>query len=303
MPRKPTLKAAEPIATGVVEDAIREDLKASDTLGALVTQRQHQVVIYNRDEALTRLRGLMANGTQIMLEIGATLEWIRQHEPEADFREVVEAVGLDVRTAGRFMQAGRKFQLALNDDQRAAFRDLSRGKLYELLVLDDEQVAELADGLPVAGLTLDDIDTMSTSELRRTLREERAKAKVAEETKARQLADKNARQDALEEELDKLRHGGRDTEKQLALEREQAAVKAFSEASLEVLGAIAKFDQAVADCLAERTEARVTLTEQSTVWLFQRIAEIATQRGMAVDFESIVTPEWARALAPAKKAA
>lgn len=285
-------KAAEVIHTGLENSA--EALQTLQREGAnhelAVHEAMGSVEPYNRMEVMARIRGLMEAGARVMLELGEQLIRLRENEPEADFSTAMASLGMDTRTAYRCMQASRKFRLGMNPDQQAALEDLSRGKMYELLVLDDEEVKTLADGGTVAGLTLDEIDTMSTSELRRTLRQERAKAKADLDTKDRQIAAKNEVLDQRDAELDKLTHGGRDTEKRLAAEREQNAIKAFHDSGLELLGAIQKFDLAVADCLAEQTEARTTLAEQTVTWLFQRIAQIATDRGMPVDFTAIVDP-------------
>lgn len=58
---------------------------------------------------------------------------------------------------------------------------------------DDENLAELADGGTVAGLTLDDVDRMSVRELRQALRE----ARETNAAQQRVLADKNEKIDSL----------------------------------------------------------------------------------------------------------
>lgn len=291
-------KAAQPAAP--VETAFDDTATAGNvvTLHQAVAGHQMQVASaiggelepYNSEAEISRVRGLMAAGAQVMLELGQALIRIRENEPDARFSEILQRLNLERNVAYRSMHAARKFMLSLPEGNREAFNAMSRGKLYELLVLDDDQAEELAKGGTVLGLTLDEIDTMSTSELRRTLREERAKAKADLDTKDRQIGAKNEQIDKLDEQLDRLQHGGKDVEARLAVEREQAAVKAFQDASLELLGAIQRFDLAVADCLTERTEARVTLAESTVSWLFQRISQLANERGMPVDFEAIVDP-------------
>lgn len=276
------LEGAEPALQGLQREAGKHDL--------IVRQETGSVVPYNRYEVLARIRGLMDAGARLMLELGEALVLLRENEPNADYQALVAQLGFDERMASRFMQAARKFRLGVSPEDRPRFEGMSRGKMYELLVLDDEEVAELASGGSVAGLTLDDIDTMSTSELRRTLREERAKAKADADSKDRLIDAKNQIIDQSQEELDKLTHGGKDVEKRLAVEREQNAVKTFNDAALELLGSIQRFDLAVADCLTEQTEARMTLATQTVTWLFQRIAQVALDRDMPVDFQAVVDP-------------
>jgi len=285
------------VAAAVVETGFEG--KDRELLGEQRSAANHSLAViggsreiapYNREEVMAQIRSLMDAGARVMLQLGELLITMRENEPKGAFTDFISSAGMDERTVFRLMQTARKFRLGMDAEQRVAFEGVGRGKLYELLVLDDEEVSELANGGTVAGLTLDEIDTMSTSELRRQLRQERTKAKADLETKDRQIAAKNEVLDQREAELDKLTHGGRDTEKRLAAEREQNAIKTFQDASLVLLGAIQKFDLAVADCLVEQTESRVTLAEQTLTWLFQRIAQVATDRGMPVDFAAIVDP-------------
>lgn len=294
--RKPTKPPVEPVETHLeIDNAVpklKEIQREAGNHVALVNKELGggSVVPYNRNETLARIRGLMDAGAQLMLELGEQLIRLRENEPDSDFQSAMDQIGLDTRTAYRFIQAAHKFRLGLSTEQQEQFIKLPRGKLYELLVLDDEVVADLANGGSVAGLKMDDIDNMSTSELRKALRQAKADAKAAAETSERLITSKNERLDAQAEQLDQLTHGGKDTEKRLAIERETNAINAFKDASLELLGAIQKFDLAVADCLTERTEARQTLAEQTVTWLFQRIAQVATDRNMPVDFQAVVDP-------------
>nr|DAG86391.1 MAG TPA: hypothetical protein [Caudoviricetes sp.] len=76
---------------------------------------------------------------------------------------------------------------------------LGKAKLFELVAEDDDDLAELADGGTVAGLTLDDVDRMSVRELRQALRE----ARETNAAQQRVLADKNEKIDSLSTRLEK----------------------------------------------------------------------------------------------------
>ncbi|HGJ5864727.1 MAG TPA: hypothetical protein ACHBX2_11440, partial [Arsenophonus nasoniae] len=54
-----------------------------------------------------------------------------------------------------------------------ALATLGKTKLFELMTEDDEDLAELAEGGTIAGLTLDEVDRMSVRELKAKLRETR----------------------------------------------------------------------------------------------------------------------------------
>ncbi|HAK0561736.1 TPA: DUF3102 domain-containing protein, partial [Salmonella enterica] len=68
-----------------------------------------------------------------------------------------------------------------------------------LMVLDDEELDALADGGTVAGATLDDIDRMTSRELKAALRE----ARETNAAQQRVLADKNEKIDTLSTRLEK----------------------------------------------------------------------------------------------------
>jgi hypothetical protein len=72
---------------------------------------------------------------------------------------------------------------------------LGQTKLLELIVEDDETIDSLAKGGTLYGLTLDDVDRMSPTELRNKLRDERKKRREDQETHERLLVDKNKKID------------------------------------------------------------------------------------------------------------
>ncbi len=85
------------------------------------------------------------------------------------------------------MQASTKYLSPALKPNVPTLAHLGKAKLFELMTEDDEELAELADGGTVAGLTLDDVDRMSVRELRRALRE----ARETNAAQQRVLADKN----------------------------------------------------------------------------------------------------------------
>ena len=64
---------------------------------------------------------------------------------------------------------------------------------------DDEDLVELADGGTIAGMSLDDIDRMTSRELKAALRE----ARETNAAQQRVLADKNEKIDSLSTRLEK----------------------------------------------------------------------------------------------------
>ncbi|EAY1844805.1 TPA: DUF3102 domain-containing protein [Salmonella enterica subsp. enterica serovar Montevideo] len=188
-----------------------EDASLSDGLNvSLNAMTEHRLEImqqfgdglpYERDRIVHETRFYMAQSAEAMLEAGKRLVILKENEPHGDFINILENdLGLEPRVARRMMQASVKF--LGNGDQnskRTALTVLGKTKLYELMVLDDEELDALADGGTVAGATLDDIDRMTSRELKAALRE----ARETNAAQQRVLADKNEKIDSLSTKLEK----------------------------------------------------------------------------------------------------
>lgn len=143
--------------------------------------------------------GIQANQQRVqfeMFEAGKRLLLLREQCEHGDFLQRLERLDIAPRAAQKFMQATLKFA---NTPSTAHLASYGKTKLLELLVLDDEESAALVAGESVRGLTLDDIDCMSVSELRRALRDARA----GDETKGKLLAEKTAKIGELADKLTK----------------------------------------------------------------------------------------------------
>lgn len=96
-----------------------------------------------------------------LLELGKRLLVLRELTPHGEFESRVEMLGLSYRSAARFMQAAAKTaksaNLALLSTQVK-----SASAFLELVTHDEDVLKDLAD--------IDDIDRMSASELRNTVR-------------------------------------------------------------------------------------------------------------------------------------
>ena len=190
---------------------LMEDAPLSDGLNvSLNAMTEHRLEIMQqfgdglpceRDRIVHETRFYMAQSAEAMLEAGKRLVILKENEPHGDFINILENdLGLEPRVARRMMQASVKF--LGNGDQnskRTALTVLGKTKLYELMVLDDEELDALADGGTVAGATLDDIDRMTSRELKAALRE----ARETNAAQQRVLADKNEKIDSLSTKLEK----------------------------------------------------------------------------------------------------
>jgi len=103
------------------------------------------------------------------LEIGKRLLLLKEITPHGEFQPAVEALGFSPHSARKFMQATLKFSKQSTSTVLAKAA-VSQSNLLELMVLDDEELDALGSGESVNGITLDDVERMSTRELRAALR-------------------------------------------------------------------------------------------------------------------------------------
>ncbi|EOP1119705.1 DUF3102 domain-containing protein, partial [Escherichia coli] len=189
---------------------LNAEVPLSDDLNiSLNTMAQHRVEImqqfgdglpYERDRIVHEARFYMAQSAEAMLEAGKRLIILKENEPHGDFINIVESeLSMSKRTAQVMMQASIKYLSPQLESKAQTFALLGKAKLFELMTEDDENLAELADGGTVAGLTLDDVDRMSVRELRQALRE----ARETNAAQQRVLADKNEKIDSLSTRLEK----------------------------------------------------------------------------------------------------
>lgn len=155
---------------------------------------------YDRTRVVGEARFYMAQSAEAMLEAGKRLIVLKENEPHGDFEGIVrEQLGLADRTARQMMQAAIKYLSPQLEPKRRALAVLGKAKLLDLMATDDEELVELAEGGTVAGLTLDDVDRMTTRELRRALRKAREDAVAV----ARVVENKDKKINELDAELNK----------------------------------------------------------------------------------------------------
>ena len=198
-------RTKSPVSTELnVEVPLSDDLNVS-----LNAMTQHRMEImqqfgdglpYERDRVVHEARFYMAQSAEAMLEAGKRLIILKENEPHGEFIKILESeLGLAYRTSVRMMQASTKYLSPALKPNVPTLAHLGKAKLFELTTEDDEELAELADGGTVAGLTLDDVDRMSVRELRQALRE----ARETNAAQQRVLADKNEKIDSLSTRLEK----------------------------------------------------------------------------------------------------
>lgn len=141
---------------------------------------------YDRSRVVHEARFYMAQSAEAMLEAGKRLVILKEHEPHGDFENIVrEQLALPERTAQRMMQSAIKYLSPKLQSKAPALALLGKTKMFELMTEDDEALAQLADGGTVAGMSLDDIDRMSSRELRKALREAKESLEAKDEVAAK----------------------------------------------------------------------------------------------------------------------
>uniref|UniRef100_A0A1A9WW59 HTH cro/C1-type domain-containing protein n=1 Tax=Glossina brevipalpis TaxID=37001 RepID=A0A1A9WW59_9MUSC len=164
---------------------------APDLMNNLNALAKHQQAImdkygeglpYQRERIVHEARFYMAQSAEAMLEAGKRLIIIKENEPYGEFTKIVtEQLGLADRTARLIMQAAIKYTSPRLESQRQTFAGLGKAKLFELMTQDDEDLAELAEGGTIVGLTLDEVDRMSVRELKAALRQDEAALKRSQQ--------------------------------------------------------------------------------------------------------------------------
>jgi len=129
---------------------------------------------YEKMRIIHETKFYMAQSAEAMLEAGKRLVILKEHEPHGDFEKILRnQIGIPERTAQRMMQSAIKYLSPNLKEKAPALALLGKTKLFELMLEDDDALTELANGGTIAGMNLDDIDRMSSRELRSALRKSR----------------------------------------------------------------------------------------------------------------------------------
>lgn len=267
-------------------------------LGILATQLGYQgslTVGALEDE----IRFYQQRTVEACLELGKRLLILKEMTPHGEFKQRIEMLNINERTARRFMTTALKFNKTDNLSVLKAAGNQS--KLLELLVLDDEEIKELNEGGSVNDITLDDIDRMTASELRAKLRE--AKAVVLSKDQDLQAKDqviqkKDQKINELDEKFTKT-NSPIEIKKRAASEPQLIAKKALEDmnvSSMTMFNATTRFVNEANSILEVVSENMLTnVQEQIThnlVSVFQQIAQTAADLNIQIDFEEMVTPSW-----------
>lgn len=232
-----------------------------------------------------RIRFYQRRTVEDILELGKCLLIMKEMCEFGEFTQRVELLGFNKRTAQKFMQATVKVKSEFNSLLKAVD---SQTKLLELVTLDDDDLEALNNGETVANLNLDEIERMSTTELKKALKEARAESEAKEEL----LLGKDRKINELDSKLTVRKQ--LDQFKQVQIEVEQHINDELAQATASVLTAISQFNAKI-DLLNEQAGENFLLhlkdkIVKDTSVVYQRIAQVGFDVG--VDLEIMMKPDW-----------
>ena len=177
--------------------------------------------------------------------------------------KAVENVGMSARYVRYAMAAARRFS------NRNAYSDLGIDKLKALSILDEEQIETLDKGGDVNGLTLDDIDRMSTRELRENLRKAREQTKKEKDHRKKE---REAQEAAIAQKEQKINELDQQLRYQQPPTKEQAAFANLTQYTVPYTFALAEISAGIRKahsilCEAEKTS--LADVQQISAWLNQ----------------------------------
>ena len=234
--------------TGITQHVVGDDdtqglATMADAVNYLAAEAQlineNAVVVARQigyDGALTigaledEIRFYQRRSVEACVDLGKRLLLLKELTAHGEFGGRLELLGIPPRTAQRFMKAALK--VSKNDKLSHLTNQVAhQSKFLELLILDDEELDVLQQGQSVRGITLDKIDTMSHSELKKALRDSQATA----EAKDAVIKSKSELLNQREEELAALQAKKR-TERPVSAEQKLIDLRS----SLQIIAADVK---------------------------------------------------------------
>ncbi len=266
-------------------EALAADSAALTVLGtrsAEIAQRFDDGQPYERSRVVSEARFFMATSAEAMFELGKRLIVIKENEPYGDFKQIItERLGIPYRTAARFMAVSLRL-VGMPDSKVPALALLGKTKLFDLLDEPAEDVEALVDGGKVADLDLDNMQRMSSRELKAALVESRKKAAAKDAV----IAKKDQKLNELTEAEERRRSGS-------ASEREQTQLDDVRNAGLAAEMAVRQLLAAAAGVVDEpATDAAAVAANQAVEFVAQVLAGLINERGLSVDLAEMVTPHW-----------
>lgn len=250
-----------------------------------IAERYGDGTPYERLRVISEARFYLGQSAEAMLEAGKRLIQIKENEPHGEFIEIIETLGIPARTAQSLMNAVVKYLSPRLQGKSGALVQLGRTKLLDLVTVDDDELAELAEGGTLAGHSIDEIEAMSTRELRAALRERDA----AIAAKDKLIAKKDGKLNELAEAEERRRNGTPD-------EREVAQMDELRDVGLGMELALLRMVATVDAVMSTpATESAEIAARQTLDYVVQRVADACAARGLSAEIlGERVEPGWMR---------
>lgn len=262
-----TINHGELLAAGDAMKQIAANVSAvEETLGI--------VMPYHVESYVARIRLNMQETGQRLVEIGVMLAEIREREDAPTYRGVLDRLDLSERFARRAIQT------ALKVKGLPKLQALGSSKVLELLSEDDDTLDALEHGGTLAGLTLDDVDSMSVRELKAALRAERAEREEEKATDEEIIRAKDERINKLTRDRrkgsdeQKLRQAAED----LLRDADEAVVEAASHLA-RLRKVFADVDQLYADAGVAVDRDISDRLESNARWAADNLSELSVLVG------------------------
>lgn len=291
-----------PVDAEMAHEVLDQDNAALTLLGKRsreVAERFGDGLPYERERAISTAAFFMGQASEAALSAGKQLIQIKENESFGDFAAIVEGrLGMEMRTVQRMMTLAVKYLSPALSANATTLSHLGRSKLLDLMAQDDDDLVELAEGGTVAGLTLDDMHSMSVRELRHALTE----ARQTLEARAKLLDKANAKADRLKEKL--ARPYVPLDEDVAKTAEENALLSGMAEACTRAQGALQDMLMIASGLDNSAASPAVRSACHTNVeYLAQRLAHLIEAHGVPVQFEAEVVPSWVTAAKAGKKAA
>lgn len=235
------------------------------------------------DQVIGTCRRILRESAEGMIEVGRAILAFREL-PRGGYSRAIEAIGLSEGTARRLANVALKF---LGHNHRRPLLNLDRCKVYELALLDGEALDDLA----ADPAKLDQVERMSMSELRKSLRESQCVAE-AKDRVIREVQQENAQ--LREREARRTEYTPDEMARETAKRRE-ARLRAVQDAIFKVLQDFTAIGNAVQVISEEGDSEEWEKVSLDCRWLAQEISHRYVQHRIAVDFNEVITPSWLRA--------
>lgn len=165
---------------------------------------------YDERRLISEFRAQSSMAAEALLNAGKCLLLLKEGAAHGTFLSIVkEDLGLSARTAQNMMAAAwRYLQNPEIAPHVAKFKSLSKTKLLDLMSQNDEDLIQLAEGGTLAGFKLEEIETLTTDELKRALRQKDAEIDELNGTitaKDKLLTSKNQTIDKLQEKKELMK--------------------------------------------------------------------------------------------------